>query len=74
MASNPSAVCPNCGKETVAQYRPFCSKRCADVDLARWFGEDYVIRQDDPTVDPEDFMEEVQEALKSGNIRHNPEE
>jgi endogenous inhibitor of DNA gyrase (YacG/DUF329 family) len=24
-------------------YKPFCSKRCADVDLARWFGERYAI-------------------------------
>ena len=35
--------CPICRKPVVAQYRPFCSKRCADVDLARWFREDYTI-------------------------------
>ncbi|MDI3309514.1 MAG: DNA gyrase inhibitor YacG [Acetobacteraceae bacterium] len=29
--------CPVCGKPTVARYRPFCSARCADVDLGRWF-------------------------------------
>ena len=35
--------CPQCGKPAVADYAPFCSKRCADVDLARWFREDYRI-------------------------------
>lgn len=35
--------CPICGKETDAKYRPFCCKRCADVDLARWLKGSYVI-------------------------------
>jgi endogenous inhibitor of DNA gyrase (YacG/DUF329 family) len=29
--------CPVCGKPTVPRFRPFCSARCADVDLGRWF-------------------------------------
>jgi uncharacterized protein len=37
------AACPVCGKPRDAAYRPFCSRRCADVDLARWFREDYVL-------------------------------
>ena len=37
------AACPICGKDSVPAYRPFCSKRCADVDLARWLRGDYVI-------------------------------
>ena len=28
--------CPICNKPTVEKFRPFCSKRCADVDLNRW--------------------------------------
>lgn len=36
-------ACPICGKPSVPQYRPFCSKRCADVDLARWLRGDYRI-------------------------------
>lgn len=28
--------CPICGRDTAAAYRPFCSARCADVDLGRW--------------------------------------
>ncbi len=39
-------TCPICRKETVARYRPFCSKRCADVDLARWLNGSYVIPGD----------------------------
>ena len=35
--------CPICGKPAVAAYRPFCSKRCADLDLARWFRGDYAV-------------------------------
>jgi endogenous inhibitor of DNA gyrase (YacG/DUF329 family) len=27
----------------VAEHRPFCSKRCADIDLARWLGGTFVI-------------------------------
>lgn len=36
-------ACPICGKEADAAYRPFCSKRCADIDLARWFTGGYAI-------------------------------
>lgn len=36
-------ACPICGKPGAPAYRPFCSKRCADVDLAHWLRGDYVI-------------------------------
>lgn len=35
--------CPICGKQADAKYRPFCSRRCADIDLGRWLKGDYVI-------------------------------
>lgn len=35
--------CPICGKKADAAMRPFCSRRCADLDLARWLGGGYVI-------------------------------
>lgn len=35
--------CPICGKLAVKAHRPFCSKRCADVDLNRWLSGRYVI-------------------------------
>ena len=39
----PSGPCPICGRPAHATFRPFCSQRCADVDLGRWLGERYVI-------------------------------
>ncbi len=36
--------CPTCTTlAPVAQYDPFCSKRCADIDLQRWFAGAYTI-------------------------------
>lgn len=37
----PLQQCSICRKPAVEQYRPFCSARCADVDLGRWLGETY---------------------------------
>ncbi len=36
-------VCPICGKPRSERYDPFCSKRCADVDLHHWLKGRYVI-------------------------------
>ena len=35
--------CPICGKPAERQFRPFCSARCADVDLHRWLAGNYAI-------------------------------
>ncbi len=45
-----TAKCPICQKPTDPAMRPFCSKRCADVDLQRWFRGAYAI----PVVEDED--------------------
>lgn len=37
------AACPICGKPDAPRYRPFCSRRCADVDLGRWLTGGYAI-------------------------------
>lgn len=37
------ADCPTCGKPAFAKVKPFCSKRCADIDLGRWLKEGYAI-------------------------------
>jgi endogenous inhibitor of DNA gyrase (YacG/DUF329 family) len=47
-----------CAKETDAKYRPFCSKRCADLDLAKWLSGSYAI----PSAQDEDD-ETLSEAL-----------
>jgi len=39
--------CPTCGAPAAAEFKPFCSKRCADVDLGRWFNEGYRIPTDE---------------------------
>lgn len=35
--------CPICGAPRVEQHRPFCSPRCADIDLNRWFTGAYAV-------------------------------
>lgn len=56
MTSAPEKKCPICGKPVVAAFKPFCSKRCADVDLNRWLSGSYAIpaRDDEPTDDDQD--------------------
>ncbi len=44
-------VCPICKKLAVAQFRPFCSRRCADLDLGRWLKGSYAI----PTIEQDDI-------------------
>ena len=42
-------LCPLCRKkEAVAAFKPFCSKRCADIDLGRWFNGGYAIQTEEP--------------------------
>ena len=36
-------TCPICAKTTDPEYRPFCSRRCADIDLGKWLTERYSI-------------------------------
>ncbi|WOI56840.1 DNA gyrase inhibitor YacG [Palleronia sp. LCG004] len=36
-------TCPICKSETVPAYRPFCSSRCADIDLGKWLTGRYAV-------------------------------
>jgi len=45
-----SLPCAICGKPQAAQFRPFCSRRCADVDLHRWLVGTYAV----PATEDED--------------------
>jgi len=38
-----AARCPLCSKPVGAAFKPFCSKRCADVDLNRWLSGVYAV-------------------------------
>jgi hypothetical protein len=49
-----AAKCPICRKPPAAEYHPFCSKRCADVDLQRWLSGGYAI----PAVEGEEPPDE----------------
>jgi len=40
---NADPLCAVCGRKVLAQFRPFCSRRCADADLGRWLTGDYRI-------------------------------
>lgn len=40
-------TCPICGAASRKKYRPFCSERCADVDLGRWLKGGYRIPTDE---------------------------
>jgi endogenous inhibitor of DNA gyrase (YacG/DUF329 family) len=42
-SQDPAEKCPICGKPMKLEYRPFCSKRCADVDLNRWLTGRYAV-------------------------------
>jgi hypothetical protein len=40
-AKIPAGICPICGKPAAERHRPFCSHRCALIDLGRWLGGNY---------------------------------
>jgi uncharacterized protein len=40
-------TCPICTKAADPKYRPFCSRRCADIDLGRWLSESYRVPAND---------------------------
>jgi endogenous inhibitor of DNA gyrase (YacG/DUF329 family) len=45
--STEAARCPICGKPSEPKTRPFCSRRCADVDLNRWLGGTYRVETEE---------------------------
>lgn len=51
--------CPICGKAAEPKYRPFCSRRCADVDLGRWLNGSYAVPSQ-----REDEAEDLARALE----------
>ena len=48
-------ICPICGKPSDEKYHPFCSKKCADIDLGRWLKGTYIVHTDE-TPEEEDFL------------------
>ena len=46
--------CPICGEPCEAENRPFCSARCREIDLGRWFSGAYAV----PAVEPPNDLED----------------
>lgn len=53
--------CPMCGSESHEKFSPFCSRRCADRDLASWFNGNYAV----PVVELDEAdLDEIEEAFE----------
>lgn len=50
----PEPRCPICAAPRAQDWRPFCSKRCADIDLGRWFGGRYAVPAEEPPPEEEE--------------------
>jgi endogenous inhibitor of DNA gyrase (YacG/DUF329 family) len=57
----PKRPCPICGKASTQKTHPFCSARCAQIDLHRWFGEAYAV-----PVKPGDEEDDDEAGLDTG--------
>ncbi|MBQ4824346.1 DNA gyrase inhibitor YacG [Leisingera sp. HS039] len=62
--------CPICGGETQKTHRPFCSKRCADIDLGKWLTGAYSV----PSQDLEDIENALEEAGRAQAPEENPQQ
>ncbi|MGJ3258189.1 MAG: DNA gyrase inhibitor YacG [Rhodospirillales bacterium] len=54
--------CPICSKPATLEMRPFCSKRCADLDLGRWLDGEYRMPTDEAPGDAEAGLEDDEQA------------
>ncbi len=63
-------TCPICGKPALQELGPFCSKRCADIDLARWFNGTYAVpsAQIEDAEELEQALEEIQDTKHPGKL------
>lgn len=59
-------TCPICDKPAVQAYRPFCSRRCADVDLGRWLNGSYAV----PSTEPDDVEAALEASEKAAKRPH----
>jgi uncharacterized protein len=53
----PKRPCPICRKPSAQATHPFCSARCAQVDLGRWMQGSYAIPAEDDNPPPTDDSE-----------------
>jgi uncharacterized protein len=64
-----SSKCPICSARAEHEFRPFCSRRCADVDLSRWLRGAYAI-----PVGGDDADEDGEEAQAARPALPSPKE
>ena len=57
--------CPVCSKPVSEQFKPFCSVRCANVDLGKWFSEQYAI----PSTDMDENDENIESNLSKNDTQ-----
>ncbi len=63
MARPAGGKCPICGEGAAQRFRPFCSKHCADLDLARWLNGNYAV----PVVElDESDLDELERFVEGG--------
>ncbi len=62
--------CPGCGEIGQEKYKPFCSRRCADLDLSKWLNGSYSV----PVVElDENDLDELEKTLEHGEELNNQE-
>ena len=54
--------CPICGRGAILRFRPFCSSRCADIDLHRWLSGSYAV----PAVERELGADDLEQPEAGG--------
>ena len=64
-----TSACPICGRPRVAEHRPFCSRRCADVDLHRWLTAAYVISGREPGDGDEGSAENLLSSADKSDVK-----
>ena len=67
MANERQERCPICRQPSLEAFRPFCSKRCADVDLGHWLSGRYAI----PAGEPDEAEEAVPATNGHGGNGHD---
>ncbi|MEP5731762.1 MAG: DNA gyrase inhibitor YacG [Sulfitobacter sp.] len=60
--------CPLCGAAVSKPYRPFCSRRCSDLDLANWLNGSYAT----PSHDHDDIEGALEAAHSAENKAQKP--
>jgi endogenous inhibitor of DNA gyrase (YacG/DUF329 family) len=60
--------CPICRRKSDPAFRPFCSRRCADIDLGKWLSGQYAI----PSHAPEDMEAAAEEIENIGDGKDEP--